>query len=91
MTEIWREVMRLDAIGTDDDFFDLGGHSLLITQIVGRVKTVFGVQLSLRDFFEAPTIGGLTELIERHILTEVQQMPEIQAERLAAEALAVGA
>jgi len=88
LTEIWREVMGLDSIEPTDDFFDLGGHSLLITQIVARVRATFAVQLSLRDFFEAPTIRDLAGMIEQQIMQEVQQLPEIQADRLA-EALAV--
>lgn len=73
LTDIWREVMRLDAIEPHDDFFDLGGHSLLVSQIVGRVRNVFGVQLSLRDFFDAPTVAGLGALIETRVLGEVEQ------------------
>ena len=80
--------MVLDAIEPTDDFFDLGGHSLLITQILARVRATFAVQLSLRDFFEAPTIRDLAAMIEQQIMQEVQQLPEMQADRLA-EALAV--
>ena len=89
LTEIWRDVMRLDVIAAGDDFFDLGGHSLLMTQIMGRVRAVFGVQVSLRDFFEAPTIAELTRVIEERIMAEVQQMADGDAERLAAEAVAL--
>ena len=90
LTGIWREVMQLDTIQPDDDFFDLGGHSLLVTQIIARVRSIFGVQLALRDFFEAPTITALARVVEEQILRQVEQMPEAQAERLAVEALAVG-
>lgn len=89
LTDIWREVMGLDTIEPGDDFFDLGGHSLLVTQITGRVRSVFDIQLSLREFFEAPSIADLTRVIEQRIVREVRQMPDGQAERLAAEALAL--
>jgi amino acid adenylation domain-containing protein len=65
---IWREVLDLgDAteIGVDDDLFDLGGHSLLITQITARVKDRIGVDVSLDAVFDDPTIGGMVAEITR--------------------------
>ncbi|TDE54670.1 amino acid adenylation domain-containing protein, partial [Nonomuraea mesophila] len=65
---IWREVLELadeDEIGTGDDLFDLGGHSLTMTQITARIAESLGVEVSLDAFFDDPTIGGLVEEIAR--------------------------
>jgi acyl carrier protein len=61
---IWTEVLRRDRISTHDNFFDLGGHSLMATQIVSRIREKFQVELAMRILFEQPTICGLALAIE---------------------------
>ncbi|MDY7229483.1 non-ribosomal peptide synthase/polyketide synthase [Hyalangium rubrum] len=68
---IWREVLGLESISVLDNFFDVGGHSLLATQIISRANTAFRVALPLRDLFEHPTIGELSEKI---VLAQLEQV-----------------
>jgi acyl carrier protein len=58
---IFAEVLGVPAIGLDDDFFELGGQSLHAMLIAGRVKTEFGVAISLMDLFDHPTVGRLLD------------------------------
>ena len=65
IADTWATLLGIAKVGAHDDFFDLGGHSLLATQIVSRLRESHGVEVSLRAFFEAPTVAGLAGTIER--------------------------
>jgi len=70
---LWAEVLRVDRVGAEDDFFALGGHSLKATQVMTRIEEVFGLELPLRALFESPTVAGLAERIEAHELETVDE------------------
>jgi acyl carrier protein len=59
LAAIVAEVLDLDAVGPDDDFFALGGQSLLALVLLARVSEELGVTLTVRDVFEAPTVAAL--------------------------------
>lgn len=63
LVSIWSEVLLIDRVGIDDNFFMLGGHSLMATQLIGRVRNAFGFELPLRRLFQTPTISGLAAAI----------------------------
>ena len=64
MLEIWRQVLSAGVVGPETGFFELGGDSLLATQIVARVRQVFGVELDLNEMLDNPTPGGLARQVE---------------------------
>jgi amino acid adenylation domain-containing protein len=82
LARIWREVLRVEQVGTQDNFFELGGHSLLMTQVISRVREAFQVELPMRSFFETPTITALAVAIEALIIQQVSRMSEEEAHRL---------
>src|SRR5690606_28948935 len=61
LVPIWKEVLGVERIGIDDNFFALGGHSILATRLVHRMSSALHADLPLRALFEAPTIRALAE------------------------------
>ncbi len=75
-------LLKLEQVSVNDNFFLLGGHSLLGTQLIVKIRSAFGVDLALRALFEAPTIAELSSEIERLIIARVESMTEEEAKRL---------
>jgi amino acid adenylation domain-containing protein len=65
LAAIWSQTLRLEKVGIHDNFFNIGGHSLLAAQVISRVHDTFKVELPLRVFFETPTIAALAAYIAR--------------------------
>ena len=64
LTELWADLLRLETVGVRDNYFDLGGTSLLAVDLFARVENLFGITLPLTTLVEAPTIAELTRLME---------------------------
>ncbi len=62
---IWEEVLGLQRVGMEDDFFALGGHSLIAAQVTSRVLKAFSVELSPRVLFERPTVAAMAAEVEQ--------------------------
>jgi acyl carrier protein len=82
MADMLAPLLGLDRVSMEDNFFFLGGHSLLGTQMIARVRNVFGVELTLRNLFDAPTIAQLSARVERLLLVKLEAMSEDEAQRL---------
>ncbi|GGM89380.1 hypothetical protein GCM10011609_27800 [Lentzea pudingi] len=66
---LFAEAVGLEHVGVDDDFFDIGGHSLLAARLVGEIKSALAVSLSIGHVFQAPTVARLAALIDGGQLT----------------------
>jgi amino acid adenylation domain-containing protein len=66
LTAIWSGVLGVERIGASDNFFDLGGHSLLGLRLVNQLRDALGEHVSLAIVFEAPTAGAMAELLEKN-------------------------
>ncbi|OLB67047.1 MAG: hypothetical protein AUI10_01100 [Actinobacteria bacterium 13_2_20CM_2_72_6] len=102
VADIWRGVLQLDTVGVHDDFFDLGGQSLLATQVAALLRESFRVDVPLRAVFEAPTVAAQAELVSSagqvdnvdvaaiaEIFLQVSRMSDEQARALLAEPVEV--
>ena len=64
MAGLWSEVLALEHIGTDENFFNIGGHSLKAIQLISRIRAEFQVELQLRSIFEFPSIRKMSRYID---------------------------
>jgi acyl transferase domain-containing protein len=62
---MWKEVLGIDEVGPDDNFFDLGGHSMLVAWVRARVQEIFGVDLEMVELFNYPTARALADRLRQ--------------------------
>jgi amino acid adenylation domain-containing protein len=80
LLEIWAGVLGKRGFGVTENFFDLGGHSLLVAKLLLRIEQQFGKRLSLANVFQAPTIRQLAEMLDGHnILSHHPAVVPVQA------------
>ena len=82
LAEIWTELLGREVIARDDDFFDLGGHSLLGTRLVSRIWRSFEIELPLDTVLREPTIARLAGRIDEALLAEIAELGEDEARAL---------
>lgn len=64
LCEVFASLLRIPSVGIDDNFFEMGGHSMLATRLANGVETALGLRLSVRTVFEAPTVAGLAARLD---------------------------
>ncbi|MDN9009505.1 non-ribosomal peptide synthetase [Brevibacillus laterosporus] len=74
LSGFWKEIVGIDRISIIDDFFNSGGHSLLATQLLSRIYHTFHIEISLRTFFENPTIQAMGKQIDEIIASGEQSV-----------------
>jgi amino acid adenylation domain-containing protein len=81
LSDIVCDLLGLGQVGVEENFFVLGGHSLLGAQLIARVRDRFGVELSLRTLFDHPTVESMAAAIEDRLIAEIGSLSEEEAER----------
>jgi hypothetical protein len=74
MVGVWSDLLAYEPVGIEDNFFNLGGHSILVTQLVGRLRSLLPVDLPLRIIFDKPTIAELAD----HMMGQGDNPAEIE-------------
>lgn len=87
IAETWQALLGIAPIGIHDHFFDLGGHSLMATQIIARLRDVFPVEIPVRDLFDAATVAQLAELVTARLIEKLDDLSEEEAQLLIQQVL----
>ena len=97
LAQIWSEFLGLDEVGIHDNFLELGGDSLLASQVISRVVKTFQVEIPLRSLFESPTVADMAVIIVQNwvheveqgyvnrVLRELEALPDEEAQRLVSD------
>lgn len=67
LLQIWREVLGAEIVQATDNFFEIGGHSLLAIQVISRIRQAFGIEVPLRAVFEQPTLEQLSNVLRSRL------------------------
>jgi NAD(P)-dependent dehydrogenase (short-subunit alcohol dehydrogenase family)/acyl carrier protein len=78
IARLWEEFLGIEGIGIHDNFFALGGHSLVGTQLILRIRQQFGIHLPMAALFESPTIAELASMVELALIEEIEQLADVQ-------------
>ncbi len=76
VASVWAEVLGLDRVGVNHNFFALGGHSLRATMVASRLRLAFGCPVQVRDIFESPTVAALSLTVEQLLIDEIAAMSD---------------
>ena len=85
LVDIWQENLKLEKIGINDNFFDLGGNSLSATQVCDRVRNSFNIEFSIRQFFTTPTIAAIAKIVSNSQEKITEEKPSLQIKRVSRE------
>ncbi|AGC44904.1 non-ribosomal peptide synthetase [Myxococcus stipitatus DSM 14675] len=78
ISDVWKQVLNVEQVGVDDNFFDLGGHSLLMVQVHARLKAVLGSELPLLKLLEHPTVSALARYLRQGPASNVTPVESAQ-------------
>ena len=84
---IFEQLLGIDGIGRLDNFFEMGGHSLMAIQVVSHVRRSLHVEITLRQLFDSPTVAGLSALVEATMQTDGDLPPRLQRRDVRSEVL----
>ncbi|MEM7582518.1 MAG: amino acid adenylation domain-containing protein [Acidobacteriota bacterium] len=82
IADLWQEYLGVERLGVADDFFSLGGDSMIATQFLARLHETLPVRIRLRTLFAESTVGGLARAIEDEMVRALEAMPEEKVEEL---------
>jgi acyl carrier protein len=82
LATICGEALGVEKLGVHDDFFELGGDSLMAVRAIFRIRKAVGVELPVRSFFDAPTVAGLGEQVEELLLAQIEEMSDEEVREL---------
>ncbi|GAA0409542.1 hypothetical protein Acor_36380 [Acrocarpospora corrugata] len=83
VAEVYGEVLGIGDVGALDDFFAIGGHSLLAARVIARIRSITGIDVPIRTMFDGATVAALAEAVETLLVEELDELSDEEAAALA--------
>ncbi|WP_275419316.1 phosphopantetheine-binding protein [Acrocarpospora phusangensis] len=83
VAEVYGEVLGIAEVGALDDFFAVGGHSLLAARVIARIRSITGIDVPIRTMFDGATVAALAAAVEALLVEELEELSDEEAARLA--------
>jgi len=83
IVEIWKKTLGIERIGIYDNFFYINGDSIMATMLISRIKDIYDVDISIKDFFAEPTVAHLAQEVKRLLVEKIKELPEEELKKLA--------
>jgi acyl carrier protein len=82
LAAMWQELIGLDRMGINENFFEIGGNSILALKLIHKINDFFQIEIPLRQLFDTPTVADFAAALEEALLAEIEALTDEEAERL---------
>ncbi len=87
LAKLWKEILGVNEVDKNDNFFEFGGHSLLVIQLISSIRKYFQIEIRLDELFDFPAIFDMANKIKEKLLAEIEQLSDEEVDQILSKEL----